>query len=58
MIELDGSGHNRHATQTNDLDRDLDLYEMGIRVLRFTNAEILKSLNSVVNKILDALDAD
>jgi very-short-patch-repair endonuclease len=34
-IELDGSGHANHCGQTSDLDREIELYEKGIRVLRF-----------------------
>jgi len=35
-IELDGSGHASHREQTSDLDREIELYEKGIRVLRFS----------------------
>jgi very-short-patch-repair endonuclease len=57
-IELDGSGHNRHLTQTSDLDREMDLYEKGIRVLRFRNSNILENLDGVLNKIIYTIDPE
>jgi len=33
-IELDGSGHASYHGQTSDLDRQIELYEQGVRVLR------------------------
>ena len=38
-IELDGSGHLRQFNQTADLDKELELYEKGIRTLRFSNEQ-------------------
>jgi very-short-patch-repair endonuclease len=55
-IELDGSGHYRHLSQTSDLDREIDLYEKGIRVLRFCNNEIFENLDGVVNTIIHAIE--
>jgi adenine-specific DNA-methyltransferase len=57
-IELDGSGHHRHLTETSDLDRAIDLYEKGIRILRFNNTDIFKNLNGVLNKIIYVVDPD
>ena len=51
-IELDGSGHDRHAGQTVDLDREIELFERGVRVLRFRNRAVLENLNAVVDKII------
>jgi very-short-patch-repair endonuclease len=39
-IELDGSGHLTGRGQTSDPDREIELYEKGIRVLRFYNHDI------------------
>ena len=41
-IELDGSGHLTGRGQTSDLDREIELYEKGIRVLRFYNHDIFR----------------
>lgn len=53
-VELDGSGHTYHRNQTADLDRELDLYGKGVRVLRFPNDEVLENTDGVVNAIIYA----
>jgi very-short-patch-repair endonuclease len=55
-IELDGSGHHRHFSQTADLDKELELYEKGIRVLRFNNLAVTSNLDGVVDEIIYAID--
>jgi very-short-patch-repair endonuclease len=57
-IELDGSGHCRHFGQTLDLDREIELYEQGVRVLRFHNQDIVDNLDGVLNAIIYAVDPD
>jgi very-short-patch-repair endonuclease len=57
-IELDGSGHSRHVGETTDLDRELELYEKGIRILRFQNKDIFENLDAVVNRIIYAVDPE
>lgn len=57
-IELDGSGHTRHFGQTADVDRDIDFYENGVRVLRFRNSAIFENLDGVVNAIIYAIDPE
>jgi very-short-patch-repair endonuclease len=57
-IEIDGSGHRRHLGQCEDLDRELDLYEKDIRVLRFSNRAVLSNLDRVVNEIIFAIDPE
>ena len=57
-IELDGSGHARHPARASDLDRELELQEKGIRVLRFRNREIFKNLSGVLNAIIYAADPE
>ena len=54
-VELDGSGHQSHTGQTGDLDRDIELHEQGIRVLRFENRAVLKNLDGVLNEIIYAV---
>jgi very-short-patch-repair endonuclease len=55
-IELDGSGHTYHLSQTSDLDRAIELHEKGIRVIRFYNRQIYENLDGVLNAILYAAD--
>jgi very-short-patch-repair endonuclease len=56
VIELDGSGHRRHFTETADLDRELSLHEQGMRVLRFKNRSVLTNTDGVVDAIIHAVD--
>ncbi|MFN2541041.1 MAG: endonuclease domain-containing protein [Chthoniobacterales bacterium] len=54
-IELDGSGHSRHFGELFDLDRELELYEKGIRVLRFSNRAVTSNLDGVLNAMIYAI---
>ena len=57
-IEQDGSGHSSYRGQTSDLDREIDLYEKGIRVLRFQNTDVFNNLDGVLNAIIYAVDPE
>ena len=57
-IELDGSGHHRHFGETHDLDQAIDLYEKGIRLLRFSNHDVFDNLDGVLNAIIYAIDPE
>ena len=57
-IELDGLGHARDSAKASDLDRELELHEKGIRVLRFRNHEIFKNLSGVLNAIIYEADPE
>lgn len=57
-VELDGSGHTRHFTQTSDLDREIELHEKGIRIIRFDNQQVDENLDGVLNAILYAADPE
>ena len=57
-IELDGSGHTRHFTRTADLDREIDLHEKGIRLIRFYNKSVFENLDGVLNAIILAADPE
>ena len=54
-IELDGEYHQEELQKQMDEERTFVLMHLGIRVLRFTNTEILNETNEVLNKILNAL---
>jgi very-short-patch-repair endonuclease len=57
-IELDGSGHLSRRGQTSDLDREIELYEQGVRVLRVYNHDIFNNLDGVLNAIIYAVDPE
>lgn len=54
-IEIDGESHfaDKQAA-LNDKIRDSRLAKQGIKVLRFTNRDIMENLEGVINKILDS----
>jgi very-short-patch-repair endonuclease len=56
IIELDGEYHNIENQKQYDAGRTYELLGIGITVLRFTNNEVLKELDSVIERILEALD--
>ena len=47
IIEVDGESHNHITIAENDIVRQNRLQELGFRVIRFTDDEILKELSSV-----------
>ena len=55
-IELDGDSHFIDAkTKIRDQNRDKFLTSQNIKVIRFTNTEIVESINGVIDKILKYL---
>jgi very-short-patch-repair endonuclease len=57
-IELDGSGHSYNLKREDDLDREIELYEKGVRILRFSNDEVVENLDGVLNLIIYAIDPE
>ena len=55
-IEVDGSGHLSDAGRARDMERTQYLEESGLRVIRFTNVEVLGALDAVLNSIGAALN--
>jgi very-short-patch-repair endonuclease len=51
VIEIDGSHHLVGGTIEYDRIRDDYLASLGLRVLRFTNAEVMRNIEGVVEKI-------
>jgi very-short-patch-repair endonuclease len=51
IVEVDGEVHNQAEQQAYDVERQALLEARGFRVLRFTNAEVLQSLEAVVEVI-------
>jgi len=54
VVEVDGG---QHADSASDEIRTAFLESEGFRVVRFWNAEVLREMDSVLNRILSALEA-
>ncbi|MEX0661196.1 MAG: DUF559 domain-containing protein [Balneolaceae bacterium] len=54
-IELDGGYHNEENQKVADEERERILNDMDIRILRFTNEDILNNTEQVLEKILKAI---
>jgi len=57
IVEVDGGYHNEAEQKEYDAARTQAINEFSVRVIRFTNEEILNSLPEVLNKIAEALNA-
>lgn len=55
VVEVDGPVHNRQ--QDEDARREAELSALGLRILRFTNREVMNDLPSVLTRIHAALAA-
>ena len=51
VIEVDGGQHFEESGKTTDEGRDLFLQSQGIKVLRFSNLDVLKNLDAVLEVI-------
>ncbi len=54
-VEADGGQHFENRSQKYDKTRTEELEKRGVRILRFTNLEILKNLRGVSLKILEII---
>ena len=52
VIELDGSQHYEEAGSASDRERDICLSAQGLRVLRYSNADINRNFDGVCEDIL------
>ena len=50
-IEIDGDSHFTDEAEANDKIRTAFLKERGIRVIRFTNSDIMKNIEGVLERI-------
>ena len=55
VVEVDGPRHQDRIYAQNDAHRDESLKSQGLRVLRFTNQQVLQDLDSVVWTVAEAL---
>ncbi len=56
VIEVDGGQHYSDDAVEKDTKRDAYLASHEIRVLRFTNADVLENIDGVIYKILEVFD--
>jgi very-short-patch-repair endonuclease len=54
-IEIDGSIHLEKEVSEYDAGRTHEIEKFGIKILRFTNDDVLNDINEVINKILDVI---
>ena len=57
VVEVDGGQHYSGEEAARDLARTAYLEGLGLRVLRFTNSEVLQEIDSVVTAIVEVLDS-
>ncbi len=50
-IEIDGGQHYEEENRKKDRLRDIRLKQLSIKVLRFTNLDVLKNIDSVIKEI-------
>lgn len=53
-IEIDGGYHNENEQQEYDAERTKIINDYGIRIIRFTNEELLQNIENVLGKIVSA----
>jgi cyclase len=56
VIEIDGGIHLRSENKEYDISRDIILKEFRIEILRFTNDEVMKDINLVIEKIKSTIE--
>ena len=56
VIELDGGQHNEKISIKRDKIRDDNLSKLNLKVLRFSNLEVLKAIDDVVSVIFNEID--
>jgi very-short-patch-repair endonuclease len=56
VIELDGNSHYVTAASGYDSERAASLAAKGIRIIRFTNSDVMERFEGVCNTILAALE--
>ena len=55
-IELDGGQHYEPKQLAHDAHRTAFLQDRGLRVIRFTNLDVLQNLEGVIEKLLEVVD--
>ena len=55
VIKLDGNVHEEDEQKESDARRDKALTELGLRIIRFSNEEVLMDLSQVVGRIRELI---
>jgi very-short-patch-repair endonuclease len=55
IIEIDGGYHDTPDQYSYDKNREAELEALGLKVIRFTNDEVLGDIENVLNKIMQEL---
>lgn len=55
IIEVDGSVHDVEEQKEYDMGREFELSQLGLRVIRFSNEEVINFTDGVVRKIEEML---
>lgn len=58
VVEVDGEYHDEDDQVEYDLGRTSDLNNFGLKVIRFTNFEIINEIDQVIQKIHNAITED
>lgn len=58
VIELDGSVHDLLDQKEYDSGREFELSELGLKIIRFTNEEVIDSSDEVLKRILESISID
>ena len=56
IIEIDGSIHNSDENKKNDFIKERDLKKLGYTIVRFTNDQVSKQIETVLNKISEIVN--
>jgi len=56
IVEIDGGYHLKKEARENDIAREAELLELGLRVIRFTNDQILDNIDKVIKKIIESIN--
>ena len=56
IIEVDGSCHEIPHQHMYDKNRDNELSDLGIKVVRFTNDRVFKDIENVINEIVNEIN--
>ena len=57
VIEVDGGQHYENNNIKKDQKKDESFKKLGLRIIRFTNLDILKNIDNVVDKIYREIDS-
>ena len=57
VIEIDGDIHNKEEVLERDEGREYELQKLGLTILRFTNEEVIKNIDKVIENIKAATNS-